>query len=172
MRHRFLYLEKPMKLPEFAEGVHYRQLQGGRYRFELLDDITLQLAALEENQIHLSCRDFQRREWVRIERNRYTIRSGYRWNGSSPKWWFPLLGWVGTPDPIRSRLASCWHDTAFQFLRVADFPLGYVQSNQVFHKMMVASGFRLANIYHFAVRDFGQHFCGEFPERGEHSVLL
>ena len=160
-----------IELPDFIEGIHYRQLRGGKYRFELSEDITLSIPYIG-NKLNISLRDFKRREWVLLSGNDYTIRSGYRWNGSSPKWWVPLIGWVGTPDPIKSRLASCWHDTAFQFLRVADYPINFVTANDIFHDIMVSAGFRLANTYHGAVKDFGQLFCGEFPATGEHSVIL
>jgi hypothetical protein len=164
-----------MILPEFTEGVHYRQLRGGKYRFELLRDVAVCLPQLAGHAAHLSCRDAMRREWVRIERARYTIRAGYRWNGASPKKWVGIgtFGfWVGTPDPIDSRLGSCWHDTAFQFLRVADFPIVFAAANEIFRDILRASGFRRAETWHGAVQDFGKHFVSEFPERGEHSVIL
>jgi len=160
-----------MTLPDFTEGIHYRQLKGGNYRFELTKNITLSLPYMT-NTKRLSLRDCERKEWVRIIGNRYTISAGYRWNGSSPKWWVPLIGWVGTPDPVATRLASCFHDTAFQFLRVADYPLGYDEANEIFHDIMLAAGFRFAGMYHGAVKDLGQYFFSDYPERGEHSVIL
>lgn len=161
-----------MTIPDFIEGVHYRQLKGGKYRFELLKDITVKLPSFVSNDKRISFRDCNRREWVRIIGNKYTIRAEYRWNGSSPKWWVPLIGWVGTPDPVKSRLASCWHDTAFQFLRVADYPINYYDANDIFHKIMESSGFCFSNVYHGAVKDLGQYFFSDYPERGEHSVII
>jgi hypothetical protein len=163
-----------MTLPEFTEGVHYRQLRGGSYRFELLKDITIEIPHLKKrgHNKEISFRDHLRREWVRIKGSFYTIRKGYRWNGCSPKRWLPIIGWVGTIDFIRTRLASCFHDTGFQFLLVADYPLSFQDVNEVFRDIMAALKFRLTNAYHGAVRDFGKHFSGDYPERGEHSIIL
>lgn len=163
-----------MNLPEFTEGEHYRQLRGGQYRFELLQDITIEIPQLKKRRhdriIHFC--DHLRRVWVKITGSLYTICKGYRWNGCSPKRWLPIIGWVGTIDFIGTRLASCFHDTGFQFLRVADYPLSFEEVNELFRDIMAALNFRLANAYHGAVRDFGKHFSGEYPERGEHSVIL
>jgi len=164
-----------MNLPEFTEGTHYRQLRGGQYRFELLVDVTLTIPQLAGHRATISFLDHHRREWVRIERDRYTIRAGYRWNGASPKKWVGIgtVGvWVGTLDWEATRLASGWHDTAFQFFRVADFPLEFAEVNEIFRDILRAAGFRRAETWHGAVRDFGKHFIGEFPEKGEHSVIL
>lgn len=174
MRYRVLHLEKPMNLPEFTEGVHYRQLRGGKYRFELMVDVTLEIPELAKNghDKNVSFRDCMRWEWVRINGTFYTIKKGYRWNGCSPKRWIPIIGWVGTVDFDSTRLASCFHDTGFQFFRVADYPLTFDQINGVFFNIMAALKFRFANIYYDAVCRFGKCFSSKFPERGEHSIIL
>lgn len=163
-----------MNLPEFVLGSQYRELRGGNYRFELLTDISVVVPYLVKID-HTPCvsfRDNRKKEWARLTGAALTIRAGYRWNGSSPKWWVPLIGWVGTPDPIPTRLASLVHDVCFQFLRTADWPIPYEECNSLFHQIMVALNFKRANTYHGAVKDFGKLFCGNYPAKGEHSVLL
>lgn len=171
------HTDPEMKLPEFAQGIHYEELRGshphshGDYRFRLLADVTLQLSALALHTRSISFRDAKRNEWARIDGDKLTIRRCYAWNGASPKWW--LLGrWMGTPDFEPTRLATLVHDVCFQFLRVADWPLQIDACNTLFYQIMVQQNFKLANTYFGAVTDFGERFAGKYPRQGEHSVVL
>jgi len=167
-----------LTLPEFAQGIHYTELKGSSpesnrtYRFKLLADVSLRVPKLAQHEKRLSFRDVDRREWAEIRRDLITVRVGYAWNGSSPKWWVPLLGWVGTPDPEPTRLATLFHDVSFQFLRTAGWPLPIVACNDLFCSIMTQQGFRWAETYFGAVTDFGERFAGKYPKRGEHSFDL
>ena len=157
--------------PDFEIHVDYEQLRGGNYRFRLLKPVTIYVEELESYREILSLRDGNETEWALIEGCTITISAGYAWNGASPKWWVPLIGWVGTPDPESTRLATLFHDVMFQFIRVDGFPINFIQANSIFRRIMVAKGFRFSNTYFGAVTDFGKRFITP-PTNGEHSVLL
>lgn len=162
-----------MRLPEFAQAIHYRELRGGKYRFELLHDVALRVPALEGHRDLISLQDRDGREWALIDGERLVVRRGYAWNGASPKWWV-LLAWIGTPDFEATRLASLFHDVCFQFLWTADWPeaLKIPGCNDLFYEVMRAGRFRLAGTYHGAVRIFGARFAGTKVANGERSVVL
>lgn len=159
-------------LPEFAEGYHYTQLRGGKYRFKLLDDVELRLPVLQHHRNNVSFRDYTGKEWMRIQGDLVTIRSGYSWNGCSPCIWVPLIGWVGTPTPYPVIMASLFHDALYQFLWTQFFPLRREQCDQVFYAIMDASKFRWKHTYFGAVTDFGKFFAGHTPGGGDHSFLI
>lgn len=163
-----------MIVPAFDSNRHYIELRGGSSRFELNGDVALTVPYLEriKHRGHISFRDAKKHEWANIADATLVVRGPYRWNGASPKWWLPLVGWVGTPDPPATRLATLVHDVCFQFLRTADWPIPYEECNALFHQIMVAHNFKRANTYHGAVKDFGKLFCGDYPAKGEHSIIL
>lgn len=161
-----------MTLPEFAEGIHYEQLKGGRYRFRLLDDIEIRLPVLANHRNHVSFRDYTGKEWMRINRDVVTVRSGYAWNGCSPCLWIPFIGWVGTPTPYPVILPSLVHDALYQFVWCQFFPITLSQCDRVFFDLMVANKFRRSNTYYGAVMDFGKFFAGKTPGKGDHSHLI
>jgi hypothetical protein len=165
-----------MKLPEFAESVHFGRLRGGRYRLRTLDRIELvvpYLAKIGHTGI-ISFRDAKGVEWARIEGFMLIISKGYAWNGASPCWWIslgPFGFWAGTPTPYPTILATLVHDICFQFLRTEHWPIPMIECNHLFHQIMKTQGFRWNNTYHGAVRDFGQLFVGDHPKNGEYSIL-
>lgn len=168
-----------LSLPEFAQGIHYAEMRGdhpdsnGIYRFKLLADVALRLPSLATHTLDISLRDVLRREWGRITGDTVIIRKGYAWNGATPKRWCRILKrWIGVPDFEPTRLATLYHDIFFQFVRVADFPLTVNNCNEVFFQIMSQQGFKLANTYFGAVKDFGERFAGKYPKQGEHSVVL
>lgn len=167
-----------MTLPEFELDFEYQELRGsskesgGVWRYKLFEDISIIIPHLAGHTRSISFRDAKRREWARIDGQVLTIREGYVWNGCSPTRYFPIIGWIGTPTPPSVRLASLVHDAMFQFVNVADWPIPYKTCNDLFFDIMRASGFRWTCIYHGAVHRFGKRFAGEFPSRGEHSVVL
>jgi hypothetical protein len=164
-----------MKLPDFIEGIHYKELKYGKYRFELLVDIYFRVPYLKEINYEgkISFRDSHKKEWVRIDKDVYIIRAGYQWNGCTPKKLLPILKiWVGTPDFEKTRFASCWHDTSFQFFHVAGFPLPLEICNSTFRDILRARNFKLAETWHGAVKDFGSLSLGDSPRNGEYSVII
>jgi len=167
-----------LKLPEFAEGIHYEELRGsdphsnGRYRFRLLQDVSIRVPCLVDRTGDvISFRSRDGREWAQCADGVLTVRWGYAWNGASPKKW--CLGrWWGTPDFEKTRLATLFHDVCFQFLRVRDWPMGIHECNRLFYSVMEQQDFKLANTYFGAVTDFGEMFAGKHPLQGEHSVII
>lgn len=163
-----------MILPEFHRATHYHPLRGGRFRFELLRDVSIRIPALGCHTASISFRDFRNVEWARIDGDILTARAGYAWNGASPCRWIGIgkLGfWLGTPTPHECVLATLFHDICFQFLRTHYWPIPICQCNGLFHDIMVAAGFKFASTYHGAVEDFGELFAGKYPKRGEFSQL-
>lgn len=165
-----------MRLPEFAEGIHYSEMRGndprssGVYRFILLQPISINLEQLCLNKKTISFRDKKGKEWACIIGDRLLIHSRYAWNGASPKKW--LFGrWIGTPDFEETRLATLIHDVFFQFLRTENFPLSIESCNRIFLDIMKARKFKLANTYFGAVIDFGERFAGKYPPDGEYSIV-
>lgn len=161
-----------MILPEFAEGIHYRKLRGGKYRFQLLKDVSLKLSQLDAHTHKVSFRDHRGTEWARIDGDTLVIRKYYSWNGCSPCCWVPIIGWVGTPTPYPVILASLVHDSLFQFCFTQHFPITVDQCNDVFYDIMKANQFRWSNTYFGAVVDFGWFFVGKTPGGGDHSFLI
>jgi hypothetical protein len=164
-----------MLLPEFADAIHYRELSGGSYRFELLDDVSVTIPLLAESGHSnvVSFRDCHNREWARLDGDTLTGRRGYAWNGATPKWW-ALNRWWGVPDYEATRLGTLVHDICFQFYRTHYWPreMDFAACNALFHSIMLARKFRLAHTYLGAVKDFGKFFTGEYPQRGEYSLLV
>lgn len=166
---------KPTQLPEFAEAIHYTELRGGRYRFKLLCDLAIKLPELRTHEGKISFRDKDGIEWARVDRDTYTIRKGYAWNGNSPSKWVPLIGWIGTPNFHSTRMASLFHDSFWQFCRTKGFPFSLEQTNSIFYDIMLSQGFpkSLAGLYHQAVKSIGlRWFISPTPVDGEYSVLL
>ena len=159
-------------IPPFLEGEHYRELSpaegGNRNRFETILPPSILLA--KDPRVRLSFRDAADREWLRIDRRLITVSARYAWNGNSPKRHVPVFGWIGTPDPVRTRLASCFHDALGQFGGVPEMPFDQKEIDQIFLGILLRSRFTLARTWHGAVSDFG----GIFTRRGEglHAVPL
>lgn len=158
--------------PAFDLGVEYEELRGGNYRFKLLKPMTIQVPQLQWYDSIVSFRDIDDNEWGSIEYDFITANEGYAWNGASPKVWVPLIGWVGTPDPVATRMATLFHDLLFQFFTTEHFPLSLKQSNEIFFDIMEYHNFKYANTYFGAVQDFSERYAKSPPTNGEHSVLL
>lgn len=159
-------------LPPFLENEHYRELSPaegeGRYRFRTLLPVTVLLQ--KDPGVRLSFRDPAGREWLRLDRRLVTIAEGYAWNGNSPKRWYPVIGWVGTPDPVRTRLGSAFHDALCQFSRVPEMPFSQSEIDLVFLHILLRARFTFARSWHGAVKDFGALFAHAEP--GIHAVPL
>jgi hypothetical protein len=148
-------------LPLFQKGLQYRELSpkegGNRWRFETLADITFELDCHHRGSFLFT--DHTGRPFARIDGYRWTILKGYAWNGSSPKRWVPVFGWIGTPDPIQTHAATGLHDSLGQAATAAHFPLSRYQVDAAFFDVMALAGFRLAGTYHGAVRHFGPAYA-------------
>ncbi|MFD2179599.1 hypothetical protein [Veronia pacifica] len=103
--------------------------------------------------------------WFSIKDQTLTIRSGYAWDGATPKWQPLGLFTVGTPDgALRCGLpwtyhATLVHDVLCQFRH--QLPLSKQQVNQVFDDQLRELGFPLRALYVWAVNKFGpQDFGG------------
>jgi hypothetical protein len=149
------------RLPPFERGTHYRELSpkegGNRWRFVTLRDVSFDLEFHHRGSFLFL--DAAGRPFARIDGRRWTILRGYAWNGASPKRHVPLLGWIGTPDPIQTHAATCLHDSLGQASTAAHFPLSPYQVDAAFFDVMRLAGFPLAGTYHGAVRCFGPAYA-------------
>lgn len=153
----------------FSPGIEYQELRGGRYRFVTNLNVSIRLRL--PLQALILFRDKRGCERARFVGDKFRIAAGYAWNGCSPKRWIAGLGWVGTPDPEATRLASLVHDAFYQFLRTPHFPLSREQCDTVFLELLRLHRFPLASLYHRAVRGFGG-IAASIAPNGETSHLI
>ncbi|MBU3720750.1 MAG: hypothetical protein FGM22_08340 [Burkholderiaceae bacterium] len=124
-----------------------------RYRFLLLEDVTV------DTGLELGVHTFHDAAGVRrvsLCGSLWTVHAGYAWDGCSPK--CRIAGrWVGTPDFEASRLASLIHDTGYQFLGTACFPLRRHDVDCLFGHIIARDGRHVAAamVYAGAVWLFG-----------------
>lgn len=165
----------PTHLPPFREGIEYRQLhptkEGGRkWRFITTRGIRLRIDGITTNQI-ICYHDERGRVWARHDRFGLYVEEGYAWNGCTPKRWYPLLGWCGTPDFHCTRLASLCHDVGYQFSRTEHFPLHKSDVDSLFRETIAMHGDEdIAAVYHAAVVKYGKWYAR--PLSGEFSTIL
>lgn len=88
------------------------------------------------------------------------IRAGYAWNGCSPKRYVRGIGWVGTPDTLRNRRGSLFHDAGYQSSGDTLYPLTREQEDFLFLSNLREDRFLLARAWYGAVRDFGASAWG------------
>lgn len=149
------------ELPAFIEGIDWRELSPAegrrRWRFQLLRPLTFLIDRPLRRTV--TFHDAKGVWWARLDGPRFTIREFYSWNGSSPKRWVPLLGWIGTPDCRGdvtglggNILASAAHDCLRQFCHTLHFPLTLQEVDICFYDINRLSGFPLALPYYTAVR--------------------
>jgi len=146
------YVEKPRKL-------------GSIWRFESRQRITTDLGI--DSYVHIKLLDCKERFWAELEGRFLTTEPFYSWNGCAPK---VCLGpWIGTPDFPSTRHGSFVHDQLCQFFNTLDFPFNKKQVDDIFYNLMVKDGFRMAGVYHEAVKRFG---CYKKDESCEQSVIV
>jgi len=165
---------KPDRLPAFRSGIEFRLLHPTkegkrRWRFVTARGVRLPLRNLSH---HVICyHDAHGKVWARHDQFGLYIEEGYAWNGCSPKYWLPMLGWVGTPDFKCTLLASLCHDVHYQFAMTAHFPLHRSDVDNLFYHTIAMSGeAEIATLYFTAVNKYGT-WAGR-PEKGEFSTLL
>jgi hypothetical protein len=166
---------KLIDLPKFREGWEFRQLhptkEGSRkWRFRTLHGIRLRVDGITDGRI-ICYHDATGKTWARHDKFGLYVEEGYAWNGCSPKRWYPLVGWVGTPDFKCTLLASLCHDVHYQFARTEHFPMHRSEVDGLFRDTIAAHDEDdIASIYHAAVRRFGHWH--DRPQNGEFSTLL
>ena len=147
----------------FSPGIEYRFMDpsesGGVYRFVLLRKVT---HVLHFEHPDMRFVDVDGREWARIEDGVLSIRTGYAWNGCSPKRWWGVCWW-GTPDFVFTRRGSLVHDVLFQVSGTKDFRATMGQCNELFRRIMLADGGPawMVGIYFAAVQKLGRKFFGK-----------
>lgn len=150
-----------LRLTLIKEGYNYRQQHPTKeakrvWRYVTTKDIFLHvigIVPLEETRIFC---DAKGKEWMRITHFGILIRAGYAWNGCTPKRWYPVLGWVGTPDFKETILGSLFHDALYQFHHTQHFPLHRSDCDLIFKVIIERSGGKkIAAVYYTAVVKFG-----------------
>lgn len=149
----------------FVRDRDYRELspaEGGRkYRFTLLRDLESRMPYRLTGRF--SFRDSNGHEWMRFENDRRIIRANYSWNGCSPKRHVPVFGWIGTPDTADNLYGSVIHDSGYQFSGTPYFSLSREMEDDFFLMNLRKEGFKLACVYHKAVRYCGGAAFGRNP---------
>lgn len=159
-----------MKLPEFIEGVQYRQLSPeegkGIYRFVTKERLCLEVEdPFIAGSIPMCFYDKSGKLWMIFHKNQIIIEPGYAWNGCSPKKYTKLFGWMGTPDMKPTILASLFHDALLQFLEVPYYPLCRSDCDKIFTSILKEQKFKLTFAYSLGV-SFGTIFDIGGPEKG------
>lgn len=147
------------RVPKFRPGEDYRELRGGRHRFETLTVTRFPVASALPR---LAFRDREGVMRLVFTPDRIVIPARYAWDGCTPKKWF-MGRWWGTPDPEPTRPASLLHDVLYQFMHHPEMPFSREEMDLMFLRVMRLGGFRWANTYYGAVTDFGGMFsrpCG------------
>lgn len=143
--------------------VDYRELspeEGNfRWRFVTLRDLECRMPWRKLPE--MSFEDRTGVERMRFESGGWRIiRSGYAWNGCSPKRYIRGIGWVGTPDTRRNRRGSLYHDAGYQASGDPIYPLTREQEDYLFLLNLREDKFRLSCAWYGAVRDFGASSWG------------
>ena len=123
-------------------GIHFRELSPKegkcRYRFQTIQHVRFRMEGLVDEREVISFRDATGDQWMQIDRFGILISEGYAWNGSSPKRWVPILGWVGTPDFECTIPASLVHDALYQFHACQHMPMHRSEVDALFYDVMIA----------------------------------
>lgn len=126
----------------------------GIWRYQLQEDYVLKSP-------HLKGVDF-RNDWLYIHDGTLVITAHYAWDGCTPKYYLPFVGWVGVPDGSRDAngypqayYASLVHDAFCQFR--SSLWIRKQVTLDVFKDLLLEGGFSRARaeIYTGAVKLFG-----------------
>lgn len=110
---------------------------------------------------HLQGVEFEH-PYVQIIDSAITVSEGYAWDGCSPTWYLPYVGWFGTPDGALNDYdepptyhASCVHDVMCQFREEID--IDQQTTLAVFKDLLVAGGAPslMVRLYPWAVGKLG-----------------
>jgi len=126
----------------------------GIRRYQLADNYSI-------SSQHFARISFQN-EWVTIKDGKMTVSKDYTWDGCTPTYYLPLIGWIGTPDGKRNAdgipqtyYASLVHDVLCQFR--SEILISKAATVEVFYDLLIDGGFskQRATIYATVVRWFG-----------------
>jgi hypothetical protein len=121
-----------MRFDPHLLGEH-RYTEGPKYRFVTTAPVEI---VLNQPLGFHSFADSEGNVWLTIIGNRLIVSARYATDGCSPK--TRVFGlWIGTPDFLWTRLASCIHDACYQFLHIPCFPLTRIECDQLFYELML-----------------------------------
>ena len=127
-----------------------RYQYGGKYRFELLADLVVDID-LGLSGRHALCDGDK--QWASLDGDRLTILKGYAFDGCSPA--MRLFGkWHGTPTPRNAVAAAAVHDCLRGYLGLDCTDYTRAATDDVFYNMLRDAGFPLGGVYHGAVAGF------------------
>lgn len=119
------------QLPEFKENVHFRRKGTGKWKWVLLNDVTIYFdTPITKRKECFRCVDTGK-VWMEIQPHSVRIMMGYAWNGCS-----------FSPDLAMTMLPSVFHDGFFQFSGCAEWPdyLDLKFANDLFSELCDTSG--------------------------------
>lgn len=131
-------------------------------RYQLDEDYTVK-------SYHLRGVEFAN-AWATIKDEVMTIKAGYAWDGCSPTYYLPIIGWIGVPDGTRDANgfpqayhASLVHDVLCEFRQ--DIKIDQASTVDLFRDLLLQGGFspRRADLYATVVRWLGPR---DWPEPG------
>lgn len=124
------------------------------WRYQLQSEYTVQAEHLRGVSFY--------NQWLRIDNGAVTVSKHYAWDGCTPKYFLPIIGWVGVPDGALTRqgvpqayYASLVHDAMCQFRY--HIPVTKEDTLRLFRDQLLEGGFgrARAELYTGAVRLFG-----------------
>ncbi len=123
---------------------------GGKYRFKLLADLTVDIDLGLSGKHALYDGD---RQWAMLDGDRLTIFKEYSFDGCSPS--IRVFGrWFGTPTPKAAVVAAAVHDCLRGYLGLPCLDYTREDSDDVFYNLLRDAGFPLEGVYHGAVAGF------------------
>lgn len=138
----------------------------GVWRYQLDEDFVRKAPALDGIQFT--------NQWFSIYNGVVCVKRGYAWDGASPSWYVPVLGWIGIPDgPVGKdgqRLAyypTLVHDALCQFRHYIAVDKATVVA--LLKEMLIEYGFPkwAASLYAFGASRLGPQ---DWPGRPEVDV--
>lgn len=85
---------------QFVEGIHYKKIDVGKYKYELL----------HTHVYTLNCFQQFENDYIKLEYDKLTIKKGYQWDGAT-----------AFPDVKSILRASLIHDVFYQIIRESNF---------------------------------------------------
>lgn len=125
-----------------------------KYKWVLNKDIKVDMVTLDGISFES--------KWIKIENGFITIKSGYAWDGSSPKFFIGNCiigtwdGFINDKGLQQAYIASLVHDALYQYLNNLK-PLGYTRkaADIEFKRLLEREQFLLSKSYYTSVRLFG-----------------
>ena len=140
---------------------------------------------IRENHRHKSSikgREFEN-EWLKLEKDgaitvKGSNKTGYAWDGCSPKILKIADMYFGTPEGVlnyttgrpKTYYASMIHDILYQFGKDIKHLVKRREVDMEFYSILIRDGFKAAGFYCWSVRSFGWIWWGK-KSRGSRMVL-